>query len=103
MLAVQPGQITDYFFALNAGNLRARAALAEGGPPVNACFRIYEPKEDLQGNRRQVNSACTDNAVFTLPAGTYVLSAQSGDTSASITFEIKPGEVTDSMLTLAKP
>lgn len=102
-LAVQPGQITDYFFALNAGHLRARATLAEGGPPVNACFRIYEPKEDLQGNRRQVNSACTDNAVFTLPVGTYVLSAQSGDASASTTFEIKPGEVTDSTLALAKP
>jgi hypothetical protein len=70
---------------------------------VNACFRVYEPKEDLQGNRKQVNYACTDNAVFTLPAGSYVLLAQSGDASASITFDIKPGELTDSIVPLTKP
>lgn len=101
-LAVQAGQITNQVLVLNAGYLRARATLKDGGEPVSACFYIYEPKEDLQGNRREINRACTDNAVFTLPAGAYLLTAASGETAATATLEIKPGEVTEQMLTLSK-
>ncbi|MEZ5833362.1 MAG: hypothetical protein R3D05_19480 [Dongiaceae bacterium] len=102
-LSVRQGQITDQLFTLNAGNLRAKATFSEGGQPVSACFYVYEPKEDLQGKRKRINYACTDNAIFTLPAGSYYVWAESGDLSHSEMLEIKPGELTDRMMVLSKP
>ncbi len=83
------------------GRIRLQAALTEGGEIVQACFSVYEPKQDLQGNRKQIDYSCTDNAVFTLPAGRYFIGVEAGQAKGTTEIQVGPGTVTEQILTLS--
>lgn len=103
-VTVTAGQPTKQTAVLNAGYLRVQAQLSGDPQFVSACFDVYDPKQDVNGNRVHITRACDEKAVFTLPAGSYFLMALAGDASAQQTVEVKPGgDPNDYVVSLAKP
>lgn len=94
-ITISPGQTIDQIIDLDAGYLRSRAELIGGGEQVDACFDVYESKQDLEGNRKQVARSCTDQALFLLPVGDYLLNVQSGQASVSTAVKITAGGLVD--------
>lgn len=89
-VAIVAGQATKQAVVLNAGYLRVQAQ--SSGEMVSACFDIYDPKQDANGNRKYITRICDDKAVFTLPAGSYYLEAKAGDATGQQMVDVAPGD-----------
>lgn len=99
-IAVSPGETTEVTLVMGAGVLAPSAAYTEGGEPVkDAYFRVYENEEAADGNRKQVTYG-GGTPQFKLPAGTYYITAKTGDTTVGQTVEVKSGERTEVTLVL---
>ena len=97
---VKPGEATDVALVLNAGVLIPTAHYAEGEDPVkDAYFRVYEAKQDADGNRRQVTYG-GGKPKFKVPAGTYYITAKLGDAIIGKEVEVRGGEATEVALVL---
>lgn len=93
-VTIAAGGITDQPVVLDAGYLRTHAELTGGGEQVSACFEVYDPNEDSQGNLKQIARACDMAVLLTLPAGDYTLHAQSGHAATSVGITIVAGKPT---------
>lgn len=82
------------------GTLRLRAALTEGGDLVDACFDVFHPKEDAQGNREQAARTCSNAATFELPGGPYIAFASAGQATARLDITLSSGQTTDQIIDL---
>ena len=98
-IEVKPGELTEYTFVLNAGNLKLSAVPAQGAEPFSqyndVTFTVYEDKKDLNGNRKAVGVHYDPVSVFQLTAGNYVAVAKRGNTQVETPIEVKAGELTE--------
>ena len=91
-VAVEPGQSTDLALILDAGVVIPTAHYAEGEDPIrNAYFRVFEPKADAEGKRKEITRG-GGTPKFKLPAGAYYLTAETGDARVGKEIEVKGGE-----------
>jgi Ca-activated chloride channel homolog len=78
-ITVTAGSMTDAALVLGAGRLRVKATDRDGGPALDrVTFRITEDDADSSDGRREVARSTAAEPEFTLPAGTYYLSARHG-------------------------
>lgn len=97
---VKPGEATDVALIMNAGVLIPTAHYAEGDDPVkDAYFRVYEAKQDADGNRKQVTYG-GGKPKFKVPAGTYYVTAKLGDAIVGKEVVVTGGEATEVALVL---
>ena len=101
---VKAGQLSEQVLNLNAGYLRLLSVLNEDGVALekNVYYQVYEAKTDLQGKRKQIESASSAQPLFRLPMGFYHITARYQDHTAAADIEIKPGELTEHTLVLAE-
>lgn len=100
---VRPGESQSINVVLNAGLAALSAKRSEDSDPVTSrlSWRVYQPKADIDGKRRQVAYEIDNDPVLTLPAGRYVLSGKLGSTTATTEFEVRAGERSEVALLLA--
>jgi Ca-activated chloride channel family protein len=84
--SVKAGEHQDLKVAINAGVLAITA-------PGASKIEIFDPKKDINGNRKSLGYAYDEKYQAALPAGVYmVVSEQSDDSSKEATVTIKAGE-----------
>lgn len=102
-VTIVAGKPTKQTVVLNAGYLRVEARTSGDTQRVYACFDVYEPKQDVSGNRKYIKRICDTQAVFTLPAGSYYLEAKAGDATGQQMVDVAPGdEPNDYVVNLSK-
>ncbi len=80
---------------LNAGLLKVNPVASEGGEALSKAYiYVHEAEADASGKKRQV-TAGNQRTVFTLPAGTYQVTAKLGKAAAAQTTEIAAGQKSD--------
>lgn len=84
--SVKAGEFQDVKVALNAGVLAVTA-------PGASKIEIFEPKKDINGNRKSLGYAYDEKYQAALPAGDYVVVSEKPDNSSKeSTVTIKAGE-----------
>jgi hypothetical protein len=92
---IEPGLTTEHEINLGAGRLELFATLEPGGEPVAGADFTVVPASG--GSAATVDSEAaieainTDAAAFVLPAGSYLVRAQSGDAAIETTLEVTAG------------
>jgi len=100
IVAVSPGEATRVALVLGAGVLAPTAHYTEGSDPVkDVYFRVYNPQQDADGNRKQV-TAGGGKPKFKLPAGPYYITAKVGDAVIGKDVVVKAGEAIDVAMVL---
>ncbi|MEX0285697.1 MAG: VWA domain-containing protein [Paracoccaceae bacterium] len=96
-VAVAEKELADTVVVLEAGNMRVRAEASEGGTSLedDMFYWVFEAKQDLNGDRKEVVRSAKAQEIFTLSEGEYLLRARHGSAFQDVPFEIKPGELTD--------
>jgi Ca-activated chloride channel family protein len=80
-------------FELGSGQLELSASLREDGPPLaDVTFGISEDDPDSPDGKRDVARSRAASASFTLPAGTYYVSARSGEAEVRQRIAIGAGD-----------
>jgi Ca-activated chloride channel family protein len=83
------------------GQLLLSAAMVEGGPAVGgASFVIAVDDPDAPAGRREIARSAHAEPSFTLPAGTYYVTARLGDAEARQRVAVGPGESVQRTLAL---
>jgi len=83
-VSVEAGKLTESTLVLGAGVLVVTATAVEGSEPLDhTMFIVYEAKTDLSGKRKEIARSARDIAEFGLPAGDYLVVAQSGKAEAA--------------------
>lgn len=96
-IEVKAEEAATQIIVFEAGQIRLSGILTQGGSAIekDIVWKIYEPKTDLEGQRKQVAYEISPNRVFTLAAGRYLLEAKYGDALAKQEIEIKAGETSN--------
>ncbi|MGI9412940.1 MAG: vWA domain-containing protein [Hyphomicrobiales bacterium] len=88
---VVEGEATILDIVLNAGLLRTTASLAPEGEQLgDAYFRVYEAKQDIDGNRKRVVTG-GGKPKFTLTAGSYYITANRGSALTGVDVVVEAG------------
>lgn len=84
-----------------AGNLKVSAVLSEGGEPATSgiSWRVLS-EPDSEGERQQVAFSYDAQPQFTVPAGSYLVSAKRGNSAASKMVEVNAGTLTTEQIVL---
>ena len=97
---VSAGERNETTLVLDAGMLDITALLAEDGPEApDARFQVLSVERDIRGERGQIKGP-TRRSSFMLPAGAYVVRAESGQVAAEKDIEVYPGERSEPTLVL---
>jgi Ca-activated chloride channel family protein len=103
-IEVKVGELTEYTFVLNAGNLKLSAVPAEGAAPFSNVhdvrYRVLEDKKNLEDKRKKVGDSVYVDPVFRLAAGRYVVVATRGNVRQEATVEVIAGELVEYTLVL---
>lgn len=97
-MTVEANTLIEETRVIPAGHLRLAAALTEDGDEVEAQFKVYHAKQDIEGKRRYVRGERGrpgKPALFQLAEGTYFVEAVYGDTKESFEVEVEAGELTE--------
>jgi Ca-activated chloride channel homolog len=95
------GADTTVDFALGTGRVELSAGLREdGGAIEDVTFAISEDDPDSPDGRRQVARSRSPTPQFTLPAGTYYVTARSGDGEVRERIAVGAGDVVKRALIL---
>lgn len=88
---------------LGAGRAKLKAVSKQGGPALKdgLSWRVLS-EPDGEGNRAKIASSYKPEALFTLPAGSYLVSLRKGKASTTAEIEIKPGALTEATLILGE-
>lgn len=82
-LTITAGSGADFSPVLGAGRLELSAITAANGEPLaDVTYSIEEDDPESPAGRREVARSADPAAIFTLPAGTYYVSARSGAAEA---------------------
>jgi Ca-activated chloride channel family protein len=88
------GADTAVDFTLGTGRVELSAGLREdGGAIEDVTYAISEDDPDSPDGRREVARSRAPTAAFTLPSGTYYVSARSGDGEVRQRIAVGPGDV----------
>lgn len=100
-VTLSPGGRAVAEFMSSVGLLELSTQLSETGPPVDGVsYVIAEDDPDSPQGRREVARSAHPQPTFTLPAGTYYITASAGDTEARERIAIGPGETIKKSLVL---
>lgn len=96
-VTVAAGTLTEAVINFNAGHLRVQGIADEGADPFadNMFYWVYENKQDLEGNPKEITRSGAATELFRLPAGEYYVLARHGYAYASDVVTVLPGELTD--------
>ncbi len=98
-VTVTANQLTDVTLNLQAGAVRAKTVYTQGGDVIdrNVFYWVFENETDLNGRRKEIARNGSTQALFQLPAGTYLLQSRFGGANAyaSQTIVIEPGKMQD--------
>lgn len=88
-------------FDLGSGELQVSAAASDGGTPINdVIFAVSEDDPDSPDGKRDVARSRSPNATFTLPAGTYYITARSGSAEVRQRIAVGAGDAVKQTLIL---
>ena len=88
-------------FVLGAGRVELSAILHEGGEPLSdVIFAVAEDDPESPDGRRELARALAPTAEFQLPAGTYYISARSGNAETRQRIAVGAGDVVKRTLAL---
>ena len=94
-VGIRPGERTDVTLVLGAGVLKVDVLATEGGAPLDDGYiYVYETAVGADGSRKKVANG-GQRTQFTIPAGTYYVTGQSGKAIAGREIEVKAGERTE--------
>lgn len=94
------GQKTDLVLILGSGILKVDALSEEGGEPMkDAYIYIYESEQAVDGKRKQITAGNQRNK-FTIPAGTYFVTAKVGKAVVGREITIEAGKMTEAQIIL---
>jgi len=86
---------------LGTGRLEVTTMAAQGGAVEDVLFTVYEDDPESPDGRREVARSRAERPSFTLPAGTYYISARSGAADVRQQVAIGAGEDVKQTLNLA--
>lgn len=96
-----PGTDAAVTFDIGSAQLQVSAAASEGGPPLSdVTFAISEDDPDSPTGKRDVARSRASVASFTLPAGTYYITARSGDAEVRQRIGVGAGDAVKQTLIL---
>ncbi len=101
-VSVEPGRLSEAVVVMNAGNLRITAEAAPGGTQLDdgLFYYLYEAKQNLEGNRREVTRSGDARPLLRLNAGDYHILAKHGDAEATADVGVEAGSLTDYVLNM---
>ena len=92
---ITAGEKTDLVLILGSGLLKVNALAEEGGKPVkDAYIHVYESEQQADGSRKQVTAGNQRNK-FSIPAGTYFVTAKVGKAVVGQEIEVTAGKMTE--------
>lgn len=100
-LTLAPGDDKPVELDLGSGRLEVTAMAAQGQPLEDVLYTVYEDDPESPDGRREVARSRAVKASFTLPAGTYYVSARSGAADARQQVALGAGEEVKQTLNLA--
>ncbi len=93
-IVLGPGTILDQNLLTGAGRLELTAVAKPDGEPLDGVtFLISKDDPDAPGGRREIARAASIRPTFVLPAGTYYVTARSGDIDVRQRVGIGAGDV----------
>lgn len=94
------GRKTDLVLILGSGVLKVTALSEEGGAPMkDAYIYVYEAEQAADGSRKQVTAGNQRNK-FTIPAGTYYITAKVGKAVVGQEVTVAAGKMTEAQIIL---
>ncbi|MEQ1716955.1 MAG: VWA domain-containing protein, partial [Hyphomicrobium sp.] len=104
-VAIAEGAEAVAEFTLATGSLALSAVIQEGGAPLaDVTFSVLEDDPDSPDGRREVLRSRAPEPQFTLPAGTYYVSARAGNAETRQRIALSAGDsIKKSLVILAAP
>lgn len=98
---VKAGERTDAVIVLAAGMLQVQVLATEGGKPKIEGTYVYIDETEVQANgKRKRITGAVPRKPFSLPAGTYFVTAKIGNATASREFEVTAGKLNQATIIL---
>ena len=98
---VAAGGDTDVDLALNIGRLQLSASVRENGEAIeDVTFTVAEDDPDSPDGRREIARSNAPKADFSLPPGTYYVSARAGESETRQRIAIGQGDAVERVLVL---
>lgn len=93
-VSVSAGALTEDTFITNSAIIRVTPTVANGGVLASDVFWwVYEAKQDLQENRKEIDRSGAVEDTFILPAGDYIFAVKNAGQIHNTKITLKPGEV----------
>ena len=100
-LSVAAGADADIDLALGIGRLQLSASVRENGEPIDdVTFTVAEDDPDSPDGRREIARSNAPKADFSLPPGTYYVSARAGESETRQRIAIGQGDAVERVLVL---
>ncbi len=100
-VTLTPGSDVSADFLLGAGRVELSAILHEGGDALSdVTYTVAEDDPESADGRREIARSLSPTAEFQLPAGTYYVSARSGDAETRQRIAVGAGDVVKRTLAL---
>jgi Ca-activated chloride channel family protein len=101
-VALAAGDDKPMDIALGTGRLEITAASADGAPISDILYAIFEDDPESPDGRREIARSRAPHASFTLPAGTYYVSARSGGAETQERVAVGTGDTLQRTLSLPR-
>jgi Ca-activated chloride channel family protein len=101
-VALAAGDDKPMDIALGTGRLEVTAASADGAPISDILYAIFEDDPESPDGRREIARSRAPHASFTLPAGTYYVSARSGGAETQERVAVGTGDTLQRTLSLPR-
>lgn len=100
LVTIEPGELTDLTFDMDAGYLRVNTVMAENGEALkkDMFYWVLSPTTDLEGNRKQIAIDGAASPIFRLPAGDYILKTRHGAAFKETPVTVTAGAVLDKII-----
>lgn len=101
-VSVTAGKLVEETFDLRAGNIKLTLALQQGDAPLtsNISWSIYTDTVDVEGKREKIAYSYDAQPLLTLAAGSYYVTAQTGNSIANKTVAVTQGQLTSENMVL---
>lgn len=100
MVEIVAGRKNDLVLILGSGILKVTALSEEGGEPMkDAYIHVYETEQGADGKRKQVTAGNQRNK-FSIPAGTYYVTAKVGKAVVGQEVSVAAGKMTEAQIIL---
>ncbi|MEL7489552.1 MAG: VWA domain-containing protein [Pseudomonadota bacterium] len=100
-VSVTAGELTEHRFTMDVGYLRLSAAMSETSDPLqdDLYYKVLEAKQNLEGERKDIDASGKANPLFRLRAGSYVIMTRHGKAVTETPVEVIAGELVEAKIT----